>query len=104
MTRGERPGRSRRPMNRRQFRAELDELTAFCTCCDHSAEWHRHYRRGSDCGACRCPRYRPPRLVNDSFPGGLRAWFSPAATQPGWAAGKRGPLWNWLHGKGWRIT
>lgn len=42
--------------------------------------------------------------VNDSLIDGLWAYFSPWATQPYWPLGVRGPLWNWLHGNGWRIT
>jgi hypothetical protein len=41
--------------------------------------------------------------VNDGLLGGLWAYFSIAATQPYWP-GKRGPLWNFLHGNGWRIA
>ena len=29
------------------------------TCrCGHAANAHRHYRPGSDCGLCDCPRWR----------------------------------------------
>jgi hypothetical protein len=42
--------------------------------------------------------------LNEGFLGGLWAFFSPAATQWYFAPGRRGPLWNLLRGKGWRIA
>jgi hypothetical protein len=27
--------------------------------CSHPEQAHRHYRPGSDCGQCQCPRFRP---------------------------------------------
>ncbi|SHM24565.1 hypothetical protein SAMN05443668_10198 [Cryptosporangium aurantiacum] len=27
--------------------------------CGHAECAHRHYRRGTDCALCDCPRYRP---------------------------------------------
>jgi hypothetical protein len=27
--------------------------------CGHGREAHRHYRRGTDCALCDCPRWRP---------------------------------------------
>jgi hypothetical protein len=27
--------------------------------CSHLERAHRHYRPGSDCGQCQCPRFRP---------------------------------------------
>jgi hypothetical protein len=53
------PGRLPTRRDLRRLAAELDAL-AFCSC-GHTAEFHRHYRLGSDCGSCPCPRYRPPR-------------------------------------------
>jgi len=39
-----------------------DDLLVLRRCsCGHARELHRHYRTGSDCGACgrdRCPSYR----------------------------------------------
>jgi hypothetical protein len=32
-----------------------------CTC-GHTGEAHEHYRAGTDCGSCRCGRYRSARL------------------------------------------
>lgn len=45
---------------------------------------------------------REPRTGHD----GLLAYFGPAGwwTQWYWPAGKRGKVYNWLHGRGWRIT
>lgn len=45
---------------------------------------------------------REPRTGHD----GLLAYFGPAGwwTQWYWPAGSRGKVWNWLHGRGWRIT
>jgi hypothetical protein len=42
---------------------------------------------------------------NDGFLGGLWAMLAPAgwATQPYWAAGTRGRVFNLFHGRGWRI-
>ena len=31
--------------------------------CGHGALWHSHYRAGSDCSACSCPRYRRRRMT-----------------------------------------
>jgi hypothetical protein len=28
--------------------------------CHHGRDAHRHYRRGSDCAVCTCPRWSPP--------------------------------------------
>jgi hypothetical protein len=27
--------------------------------CTHPRQAHRHYRPGTDCGQCQCPRFRP---------------------------------------------
>jgi hypothetical protein len=27
--------------------------------CSHPEQAHRHYRPGTDCGQCQCPRFRP---------------------------------------------
>ena len=45
------------------------------------------------------------RLLNDGLAGGLWSHFAPPglATQWYWRR-KRGPLWNFLHGKGWRTA
>ena len=32
--------------------------TRLCTC-GHDREAHRHYRRGSDCALCDCPKWSP---------------------------------------------
>jgi hypothetical protein len=32
-----------------------------CTGCGHERGPHRHYRRGSDCALCRCPRWQRAR-------------------------------------------
>jgi hypothetical protein len=29
--------------------------------CGHGRDTHRHYRRGSDCALCACPRWAPER-------------------------------------------
>ena len=44
--------------------ARLRALLARPCRCGHAVETHEHYRPGSDCGACGCPRYR-------------RAWLRP---------------------------
>jgi hypothetical protein len=31
--------------------------------CHHGRDAHRHYRPGSDCAACTCPRWAPPNPV-----------------------------------------
>jgi hypothetical protein len=31
--------------------------------CHHGGDAHRHYRPGSDCAACTCPRWSPPNPV-----------------------------------------
>lgn len=46
------------------------------TCrCGHPADTHEHYRPGSNCTACACPRYRRAllRAAGD-------AWFATRAT------------------------
>ncbi|GAA3337471.1 hypothetical protein GCM10017714_04650 [Curtobacterium pusillum] len=34
--------------------------TAICVC-GHAQEAHEHYRRGSDCALCDCPKFRRKR-------------------------------------------
>ena len=31
--------------------------------CGHGQEAHVHYRAGSDCGLCACPRWNPPHWL-----------------------------------------
>jgi hypothetical protein len=31
--------------------------------CQHTRDAHRHYRPGSDCAVCACPRWSPPNPV-----------------------------------------
>ncbi len=31
-----------------------------CSVCGHPRQAHAHYRRGSDCALCDCPRFRGP--------------------------------------------
>jgi hypothetical protein len=31
--------------------------------CHHGRDAHRHYRPGSDCAVCTCPRWSPPNPV-----------------------------------------
>lgn len=50
------------------------------------------------------PVTRTRRLVNDGLISGLWSYFSPAATQWYFPPGVRGPLWNLLHGNGWRTA
>lgn len=33
-------------------------MNATCRRCAHDREAHEHYRRGSDCALCDCPRWR----------------------------------------------
>jgi hypothetical protein len=49
--------------------AEVDEYEPksarshrLCSC-HHGRDAHRHYRPGSDCAACSCPRWSPPNPV-----------------------------------------
>jgi hypothetical protein len=30
-----------------------------CGLCGHGASAHEHYREGTDCGLCACPKWRP---------------------------------------------
>lgn len=36
----------------------LRRLAALPCCCGCARAAHQHYRKGSDCTLCRCPRYR----------------------------------------------
>lgn len=38
----------------------LGELAGFCgrRRCGHTRDSHQHFRQGTDCALCRCPRYR----------------------------------------------
>lgn len=40
--------------------------TRLCTC-GHPRAAHEHYRRGSDCALCSCPRYHRPLLSRLPF-------------------------------------
>jgi hypothetical protein len=51
-----RTGGAGRRQRERETYGELP-VTAPCRC-GHGKAVHAHYRRGSDCGSCPCPRYR----------------------------------------------
>ncbi|SFP13212.1 hypothetical protein SAMN05660464_2157 [Geodermatophilus dictyosporus] len=47
-----------------------------CSGCGHTRRAHQHYRRGTDCSLCSCPRFhRSPRTVVEGVVGGLARRF-----------------------------
>ena len=48
--------------------------TVLCRC-GHERLAHEHYRRGSECALCECPRWSPPGLLHRFGPGFLRDLF-----------------------------
>ena len=43
--------------------------------CGHDRLAHQHYRKGSECALCTCPRWSPPGLLRRSTPGLLNRFF-----------------------------
>jgi hypothetical protein len=37
--------------------------------CGHDRLAHEHYRKGSECALCECPRWSPPGVLRRAAPG-----------------------------------
>ena len=53
------------PPERGAMRVSADR-TVLCRCGHHRAA-HQHYRKGSECVLCDCPRWSPPSFVDRLF-------------------------------------